>query len=104
MLAENLSDGVVAPALWAVMFGLPGMLAYKAVNTLDSMVGHRTDRYREFGWASARLDDALNLAPARLSGLLIALSATLMPGCDARAAVAAMRRMRATTVPQRRLA
>ena len=91
-LAENYSDAVVAPIFWALLFGLPGMLAYKAVNTLDSMVGHRSERYREFGWASARLDDLLNLAPARLSGLLIALSATLRPGGRPAAALAAMLR------------
>lgn len=72
-LAENLSDGVVAPLFWGVVAGLPGMLAYKAINTLDSMVGHRSERYREFGWASARLDDLANLVPARLTGLLVCL-------------------------------
>lgn len=72
-LAENLSDGVVAPLLWGMVAGLPGMLAYKALNTLDSMVGHRNERYRDFGWASARLDDLANLVPARLTGLLLCL-------------------------------
>ena len=72
-LAENLSDGVVAPLFWGVVAGLPGMLAYKALNTLDSMVGHRNERYRDFGWASARLDDLANLVPARLTGLLLCL-------------------------------
>jgi len=72
-LAENLSDGVVAPLFWGVVAGLPGMLAYKALNTLDSMVGHRSERYRDFGWASARLDDLANLVPARLTGLLLCL-------------------------------
>lgn len=72
-LAENLSDGVVAPLFWALVAGLPGILAYKAVNTLDSMVGHRSDRYRQFGWASARCDDLVNLAPARLTGALLCL-------------------------------
>ena len=72
-LAENLSDGVVAPLFWGVVAGLPGMLAYKAVNTLDSMVGHRSERYRDFGWASARCDDLVNLVPARLSGLQLCL-------------------------------
>lgn len=74
-LAENFSDAVVAPAFWYVLFGLPGLLAYKIVNTLDSMVGYRNDKYRAFGWASARLDDVMNLVPARLAGLIIALSA-----------------------------
>jgi adenosylcobinamide-phosphate synthase len=72
--AENLSDGVVAPVFWYVVLGLPGIVAYKLVNTADSMIGHMTPRYREFGWASARLDDLLNLIPARLTALLIALT------------------------------
>lgn len=72
--AENLSDGVVAPIFWYLLLGLPGILAYKLVNTADSMIGHLTPRYAEFGWASARLDDVLNLIPARLTALLIALT------------------------------
>lgn len=72
--AENLSDGVVAPAFWFLVAGLPGMLIYKAVNTADSMIGHRTPRHQDFGWASARLDDVLNLIPARLTALMIALA------------------------------
>ncbi|WP_374643328.1 adenosylcobinamide-phosphate synthase CbiB [Tabrizicola sp.] len=72
--AENLSDGVVAPVFWYLLLGLPGILAYKLVNTADSMIGHLTPKYREFGWASARLDDLLNLIPARLTALLIALT------------------------------
>jgi adenosylcobinamide-phosphate synthase len=72
--AENLSDGVVAPVFWYLLLGLPGILAYKLVNTADSMIGHMTPRYREFGWASARLDDVLNLIPARLTAILIALT------------------------------
>jgi adenosylcobinamide-phosphate synthase len=72
--AENLSDGVVAPVFWYLLLGLPGIVAYKLVNTADSMIGHMTPRYREFGWASARLDDVLNLIPARLTALLIALT------------------------------
>lgn len=74
-LAENFSDAVVAPVFWYVLLGLPGLLLYKTVNTLDSMVGYRNDKYRAFGWASARLDDGLNLMPARLAGLIIALAA-----------------------------
>lgn len=74
-LAENFSDAVVAPVFWYVLFGLPGILVYKTVNTLDSMVGYRNEKYRAFGWASARLDDVLNLIPARLAGLIIALAA-----------------------------
>jgi len=71
--AENLSDGVVAPAFWFLIGGLPGLMIYKVVNTADSMIGHRTPRYEAFGWAAARLDDLLNLVPARLTALLIAL-------------------------------
>lgn len=70
--AENLSDGVIAPAFWFAVAGLPGLLIYKTVNTADSMIGHRSERYAAFGWASARLDDLLNLIPARLTGALLA--------------------------------
>jgi adenosylcobinamide-phosphate synthase len=69
-LAENASDGVVAPVFWGVLFGLPGIIGYKAVNTLDSMIGHRTTRHEAFGWAAARIDDIANFVPARLTGLL----------------------------------
>ncbi|WP_179379095.1 adenosylcobinamide-phosphate synthase CbiB [Jannaschia marina] len=69
--AENLSDGVIAPAFWFVLGGLPAMLAYKAVSTADSMIGYRTERHAEFGWAAARLDDVLNWVPARLTALLM---------------------------------
>ena len=72
--AENFSDGIVAPAFWFAVAGLPGLLAYKLVNTADSMIGHRTPRHENFGWAAARFDDLLNLAPARLSALLIWLT------------------------------
>ena len=74
-LAENFSDGVVAPVFWYLLGGLPGLFAYKMANTLDSMIGHRSERYRAFGWAAARFDDLLNLVPARLSGLLLAAAA-----------------------------
>jgi adenosylcobinamide-phosphate synthase len=74
-LAENFSDGVVAPAFWYLVLGLPGLFAYKVVNTLDSMIGHATPRYRAFGWAAARFDDIVNLVPARISGMLIAAAA-----------------------------
>jgi adenosylcobinamide-phosphate synthase len=83
--AENFSDGVVAPAFWFALAGLPGLLAYKAVNTADSMVGHLSERHGAFGWAPARLDDLLNLAPARLSGLLLALGAAIAGGRTGRA-------------------
>jgi adenosylcobinamide-phosphate synthase len=73
--AENLSDGVIAPLFWFAVAGLPGMVVYKMVNTADSMIGHRTPRHEAFGWAAARLDDVLNLIPARLTALLIALVA-----------------------------
>ena len=69
-VAENTCDAVVAPLLWGAAFGVPGLLGYRAVNTLDAMVGHRTPRYERFGWAAARLDDVANLLPARLTALL----------------------------------
>ncbi|WP_299425019.1 adenosylcobinamide-phosphate synthase CbiB [uncultured Shimia sp.] len=72
--AENLSDGVIAPAFWLLVGGLPGLLIYKIVNTADSMIGYKTERHREFGWAAARLDDVLNWVPARLTALLIAVT------------------------------
>ncbi|MCC8963562.1 cobalamin biosynthesis protein CobD [Bradyrhizobium sp. Pear76] len=74
-LAENASDGIVAPVFWGALFGLPGILGYKAINTLDSMIGHRTERHEAFGWAAAWIDDLANLAPARLTGLLFVLLA-----------------------------
>jgi adenosylcobinamide-phosphate synthase len=74
-LSENASDGIVAPLFWGVLFGLPGIVGYKAVNTLDSMIGHRSERHEWFGWAAARIDDLANLVPARLTGLLFALVA-----------------------------
>lgn len=77
-LAENFGDGVVGPIFFYAVAGLPGILLYKTVNTLDSMIGHRSPRYLAFGWASARFDDLLNLIPARLAGLLIALAATFV--------------------------
>ena len=86
-LAENFSDGVVAPALWFAVFGLPGMLAYKAINTADSMIGHRTPRHEAFGWAAARLDDLVNLPASRLSALLLTLAACVLPESSPRAAM-----------------
>jgi adenosylcobinamide-phosphate synthase len=70
--AENFSDGVIAPAFWFLIGGLPGLMLYKITNTADSMIGHRTPRYERFGWAAARFDDLLNLVPARLTALIIA--------------------------------
>ncbi len=81
-LAENFSDGVVAPVFWLWVGGLPGAAAYKAVNTADSMIGHRSERYRAFGWAAARLDDLVNLPASRLSALLLVGAAWLMPGAS----------------------
>ena len=78
--AENFSDGIFAPAFWYLIAGLPGLLVYKFVNTADSMIGHRNEKYLEFGWASARFDDVLNLVPARLSALFFALAAVSCGG------------------------
>jgi adenosylcobinamide-phosphate synthase len=83
--AENFSDGVVAPVFWLALLGLPGLLVYKVVNTADSMIGHRSPRHESFGWAAARLDDLLNLAPARLAAVLIALVAPTVGGSAAHA-------------------
>ena len=80
-LAENFSDGIVAPALWCAVFGLPGIALYKAVNTADSMIGHRTPRHAAFGWAAARLDDLVNLPASRLAALLLAVASGR--GCGA---------------------
>ncbi len=85
-LAENFSDGVVAPVFWLVVGGLPGCAAYKAANTADSMIGHKTPRYLTFGWASARFDDLVNLPASRLSALWIVLAARVTPGVDWRRA------------------
>ena len=78
-LAENFGDGVVAPVFWYVLFGFPGLLIYKAVNTMDSMIGHKSDRYKSFGFTAARLDDILNLIPARLSGFWIFIGSFFVP-------------------------
>jgi len=91
-LAENFSDGVVAPAFWMAVGGLPGAAVYKAINTADSMIGHRTPRHEAYGWASARLDDLVNLPASRLSGLLLVGACALMPGASARAAYTTLRR------------
>jgi adenosylcobinamide-phosphate synthase len=85
-LAESTSDGVVAPLFWLFVGGLPGIALYKAVSTADSMVGHRTERHAEFGWASAKLDDLVNWLPARLSALLVAGAAFLVAHADPEAA------------------
>jgi adenosylcobinamide-phosphate synthase len=90
-VAENTSDAVVAPLLWGAVFGLPGLLGYRAVNTLDAMVGHKSPRYARFGWAAARLDDAANLVPARVTALLAAALAPAVGG-SGRRALATLRR------------
>ena len=90
-VAENLSDGVIAPVLYLMAFGVPGMVAYKCVNTLDSMVGYKNERYREFGWAAARLDDVVNYVPARLSAVLV-LAAAAVCGLSPRAGWRVVRR------------
>ena len=90
-LAENFSDGIVAPALWIALGGLAGGALYKAINTADSMIGHRSARYNAFGWSAARLDDLVNLPASRLSALWIVLAAPLAGG-SARAALSAVRR------------
>ncbi len=79
-VAENTSDAVVGPLVWGAVGGVPGLLAYRAVNTLDAMVGHRSERYARFGWAAARLDDVANLAPARLTAVLAVALAPAVGG------------------------
>lgn len=87
-IAENTSDAAVAPLLWGAVAGVPGLLGYRAVNTLDAMIGYRNARYRRFGWAAARVDDAANLVPARLTGALTVALAPLIGGSAAGAAQA----------------
>ena len=91
-LAENFSDGVVAPILWTALGGLVGGALYKAINTADSMIGHKNDRYLAFGWAGARVDDLVNLPASRLAALWFILAAALTPGASARDAEQAVRR------------
>ncbi|MGP4093711.1 cobalamin biosynthesis protein [Nonomuraea sp. KM90] len=86
-LAENTSDAVVAPLFWGAVAGVPGLLAYRAINTLDAMIGHRSPRYERFGWAAARLDDVANYVPARVTGML-----TVLTGPDPERARAVLRR------------
>ncbi|MDY0872430.1 adenosylcobinamide-phosphate synthase CbiB [Dongia rigui] len=85
-LAENFSDGIVAPIFWGLVLGLPGMLAYKTINTMDSMIGHKTPRHLDFGRAAARLDDLVNLPASRLSALLLILASLVQRGARAAAA------------------
>lgn len=78
-LAENFSDGVIAPCFWFLVAGFPGIVCYKAINTADSMIGYKTSRYRDFGWSAARLDDVANYIPARLTAVLIAFGSLFHP-------------------------
>ena len=89
-LAENFSDGVVAPLFWMALGGLPGGVLYKAANTADSMIGHRTKRHEAFGWAAARFDDLINLPASRLTALLILIAASFSPGLSARRGLEAL--------------
>jgi adenosylcobinamide-phosphate synthase len=82
-LAENASDGVTAPSLWFLVGGLPCIIAYKTINTADSMIGHMSERHRAFGWAAARLDDLVNLPASRLTGLMFVAAAAMVPGASA---------------------
>jgi adenosylcobinamide-phosphate synthase len=91
-LAENFSDGVVAPLFWLVLAGLPGAALYKTINTADSMIGHKSDRYLAFGWAAARTDDLANLPASRLAALWIVFAALVTPKASALAAIETVRR------------
>ncbi|HJO87871.1 MAG TPA: adenosylcobinamide-phosphate synthase CbiB, partial [Rhodospirillales bacterium] len=90
-LSENFSDGVLAPIFWTALFGLPGALAYKALNTADSMIGHRNERYLHFGWTAARLDDVANFIPARIAALILCLTAFVWGRNEARRSWLAIR-------------
>jgi adenosylcobinamide-phosphate synthase len=91
-LAENFADGVVAPSFWGVLLGLPGMVAYKAINTADSMVGHRTPRHEAFGFAAAKVDDLANLPASRLAAFFLAFAASFHDDADFNRAVETVRR------------
>jgi adenosylcobinamide-phosphate synthase len=95
-LSENLTDGFVSPLAWYVVLGLPGLVLFKVVSTMDSMVGYKTPRYLKFGWCGARLDDLMNFIPARLTWLLLALLSLVIPGCSARKALRVGWRQHAT--------
>jgi adenosylcobinamide-phosphate synthase len=85
-LSENLTDGFVSPLFWYLLAGLPGLVIFKVVSTMDSMVGYKTPRYLRFGWCGARLDDVMNFVPARVTWFVIAVVAAVLPGCSARKA------------------
>lgn len=91
-LAENASDGIVAPIFWFAILGLPGLVVYKAINTADSMIGHRTPRHEAFGWAAARLDDFVNLPASRLTALLLAVASIFTRGASVAGALEAVPR------------
>jgi adenosylcobinamide-phosphate synthase len=91
-LAENFSDGVVAPVFWLAVAGLPGAAVYKAINTADSMIGHKSERYLAFGWAAARLDDLVNLPASRLAAVWLAMAAAIAPGTSRDGALRAVQR------------
>jgi adenosylcobinamide-phosphate synthase len=91
-LAENFADGVVAPSFWGVLFGLPGMVAYKAINTADSMIGHRTPRHEAFGYAAAKVDDVVNVPASRLAAFFLALAALFHDDANFNRAVETVRR------------
>ncbi len=104
-LAENFSDGIVAPLFWLAVAGLPGGIAYKAINTADSMIGHKSEKYLDFGWASARFDDLVNLPASRLAALwLIAASGFVAGGSPQRAWETVRRDAQAPSLAQCRLA
>ena len=86
-LSEDAVDGFISPLLWYIVFGIPGIVFFKVISTMDSMVGFKTPRYRAFGWCGARLDDVLNYLPARLTYIWMVLVALLLPGCSARKAM-----------------
>lgn len=86
-LGESLTDGVISPILWYGLAGVPGLVLFKTISTMDSMIGYKTDRHRDFGWCGARLDDLLNLLPARATWLLIAVAAMAVPGASGRDAL-----------------
>jgi adenosylcobinamide-phosphate synthase len=91
-LAENTADGITAPIFWFAIAGLPGIVIYKAINTADSMIGHKSEKYLHFGWAAAKLDDLVNLPASRLTGIMFAAAALFKSKTQAQSALSAMRR------------